>query len=250
MHHEETVKSFQNIIGGKHIISEDNWALSLVRRLGKEHAFLIIEGVDNGTRYTFDAHLVVKDGSNNTKADIIYSEVEVDKLLHVGEKCHSITWNISRAQAVALRALIEAEKARADEGRINYVMLGGSKAGGIFAASLDTSGLDGVITASQASVEDKRRLVEQAIDELSETARGKYQEFKLKASYMSLECVDLLLREGHNCCSWAVVMIQAIQIKYNPGLFKTLVIVNPSSLVQGNTAGDEEPTSGSRCTMF
>lgn len=250
MQKEETTKSFLNIIGGRHIISEDSWALSLVRRLKKEHAFLIIEGIDDGARYTFDAHLVVKEGSNNTKADIIYSEVEVDKLIHIGEKCHSITWNISRAQAIALRALIEAEKARADAGKIDYVMLGGSKAGGVFASTLDASELNSVVKASQASVEDKRMAIDQAIEALPDTPRGKYKAFTLNASYLSTECVDLLLREGHNCCSWAVVMIQAIQIKYHPGLFKTLVIVDPSKLVQGNSAGDEEPSSGSRCTMF
>ncbi|GAG15588.1 unnamed protein product, partial [marine sediment metagenome] len=97
--------SQHNLIGGKHIISNQMWALSLVRKLGREHAFLVTEGMDEGDRFIRETHLIIKDDLKNTKADILVRELDVDELKKLGENCHSKTWSISREQAVALQAL-------------------------------------------------------------------------------------------------------------------------------------------------
>lgn len=235
----------QNVIGGHHVINQNVYALSLVRKFAAQHAYLILESInEQGEHVTHDAHLVVKEGTGNTKADIVYRVIELDQLMEVSEGCHSITWNISREQAEALLALIEAEQGRAENNLINYITLGKSKASGFLGSASKASGSE----ASNDSIQDIRVRINQEIDGLPEDARGKFEEFQLKAKFASMESVDMLLREGHSCISWAIAMIKAMQIDYDPGYFKTLVFVNPNTIVNGNHNGNDDPTT--KCVLL
>lgn len=241
--------ALHNLIGGNHMIDQNVYALSFVRKLAADHAYLILETIDeNGARKTFDAHLVIKEGSGNTKADIVFREISLQNLGEVAEGCHSITWNISRLQSVALRALIDAEKARANQNLINYILFGKSSTSGFITSASKASGSDDYADASKDSVQDIRLKIDRALDDLPEDVSVKYEGFKLKAGYISMESVDMLFREGHNCASWAIAMLKAIQLDYDPGFLKTLVIVNPNGIVNGNHQGENLPNT--HCVIF
>jgi hypothetical protein len=236
----------KTIVGGKHPLNDNLWALSLVRRLGEEHAFLVLEGMLDGMRVAEKIDLKCKPGSNNTKAEIVSREISVQDLVTLGAKCHSITWSIDAAQREALESLVEAEKLRSQANLINYLMLGNSKVSGSVADSAQASGSHVSLHASQSSVQEKRDRINKQLESMPEHSAGRWRKL---ASYMSVESVDMLLRHGHNCYSWSVEVVKAIRLPYQEDSFKELVICNPTSAIKGNSRG-EEISMSSHCTIF
>lgn len=215
----EEKKDFANIIGGNHIINKDIWALSLVRKFNADHGYLIMEGIsDDNQRIIMDAHLVVKTGSNEKKAKIIYRDIsgnnKLQELQKIGQSCSSYTWNISRFQADTFVSLVQSEQQRADEDKINYVQFGPSKISGGFVSLPDDA---------KASL----------------------------GNYSDNAFMDTLLREGHNCGSWAIAMVRALQLpfkgNYVPFIFS---YIPPIDIDNGHHDGDAEPDSTQNCLMM
>lgn len=206
----------RSVVGGQHLLDPNTWALSLVRKIEADHAYLIIEGVDdNQARICMDAHLVVKK-SNERKADIIFRGITFNQLKAVGEACHSFTWTLSKAQAEQLMASIKADKARADNDEINYVMAGKTLVNTFVSNSLWNE--------SKVSLENHSKNVS----------------------------IDALTREGHSCCSWAIAMIKSLHLS-TPDNFTAFIACVPKDLVKGTHNGDEvldEPTTVRRCIMM
>lgn len=193
-----------NLIGGKHKISDEGgglYALSLVRKFKKDHAYLILEGVINGERVVNEAHLVTYDEKKaaiETPKLNMKSKKTVEYLNKIGKSCSCFTWNISHAQATKFLELVNAEM----EKDINYVLPGSTPISGIFASS---------------NPEDKK------MDSVS---------------------VDSLARKGHNCCSWAIAMIETMGLTFTKSWFSFIAVV-PHLEVRGQHNADDkhEPTS-------
>jgi len=205
----------RNLIGNTHEITQNMWALSLVRKMEADHAYLILEGVDEeGGRATHDAHFVVKAGTNNKKGEVVFREyLSISKLREVAEGCHSYTWALEKAQVDRFIEIVRAEQVK----DIDYVMGGKTNISGLFGASLEGAG----------SSESKESLVNSSLNNPS---------------------LDLLLRKGHNCGSWAVGVVQALGLKA-PTSWLSCVIHVPRNEVKGtHNADEEEPTT--RCLMM
>lgn len=247
MRADEERIALKTIVGGKHMISSDVWALSLVRRLDKEHAFLVLEGVYDGGRVATRIDLKCKEGTNNTKAEIVTRELNVTELIDLGADVYSITWNIDTEQRKALLDLIEAEKLRSQAGLINYITLGNSKAGGSVATSTEASGLYASHNASQVSIQESRENIDKQLKLMPEESAGRW---RLLASYISVESLDMLLRHGHNCYSWSVEVVKAIRLEYQESFLKELLVCNPVSAIKGNTRGEDLASTNSTCAIF
>jgi hypothetical protein len=239
--------SLKTIVGGMHIITNDIWALSLVRRLDKEHAFLLLEGVYEGRRVAIRIDLKCKEGTNNTKAEIVSRELNVPELIDLAADLHSITWNINTEQRKALQDLIEAEKLRSEAGLINYIMPGKSKVSGSVAASTEASGSYASHNASQVRIQERRENINKQLTLMPEESAGRW---RLLASYISVESVDMLLRHGHNCYSWSVEVVIAIRLEYQESFFKQLVVRNPVPAIKGNSRGEDQNSTSTHCTIL
>lgn len=209
----DTPAEVRTIVGGQHLLTQENWALSLVRKLEADHAYLILEGVDDDqSRFCMDAHLVIKKGSDGKKADIVNRGLTPHQVKEVGDACHSYTWQISKAKAEQLIGWVKEQKAKADRDEINYVLAGKTKLNTFFNKSL--------INESNESVENHSRNVS----------------------------VDALLVKGHSCCSWAIEMITKLGLP-TPTSFAPFFACIPKNIVQGTNNGDalqEEPTTKCR----
>lgn len=172
----------KSIIGGDHCISKDVWALSLVCKLNKEHAYLILEGVDEKEqRIIRDAHLVIKDGTNNKKAKIIFRTISFEELKAAGAGCHRQTWDVSATRAEAFIKLVEAEQER----DINYLLFGQAPVlAGTFVSMAPAGGYK--------SVDDSKN--------------------NKSLAYVGHSCDMLHRPKGHNCVSWAKAMLKAMQL--------------------------------------
>lgn len=207
----------KNLIGGKHIINEQCGALSLVRKKAKDkehHAYLILETVHGEDAKFYDIHLV-QSKQDKTKASIIQREITVDDIMKVGEDCHSFTWNVNETQMQQLQELINSEIKRANEGKINYIKLGESKVSGKMGASLDNAH--------------------------STASKEKLQTVSTNAS------MQALLRDGHNCYSWARGIVEALGL-ISPKKHWTSFFVADPHRFKGNQVGKQsadldEPTS-------
>lgn len=205
-------KEFTNLIGGEHTINQDIWALSLIRKFNADHAYLVMEGINSEQeRIIMDAHLVQKK-SNPKMADIVYRDISerFDELQAIGQSCSAYTWNINRFQADALVTLIQSEQQRANEDKINYVEFGKAKITGVFVS-------------------------------LPEDA---------KASLGDNASIDALMRDGHNCGSWAIAMVRKLELPFK-GNYMPFLFVRPKSLIQDRHNGDaKEPDSQQKCLIM
>ncbi len=244
---DEERTAMKTIVGGIHLITDAVWALSLIRRLGEEEAFLLLEGISDAKRFAIKIDLKCKPESNNTKAEIVFREINIAELVHLGSNCHSFTWHLSDEKGKALLELIEAEKLRGEAGLINYVMLGNTKVAGSVAGSTEALGLYASLNASQVSVQERRENIDKQLKLMPEQSAKRW---RLLASHISVESVDMLLRHGHNCYSWSVQIIKAIGLEYNESFFKKLIICNPVPAIEGNTMGEDEDSTRSYCAIL
>lgn len=216
----------KTIIGdkaNKHIITQDQWALSLVRKIKKEervrHAYLILEGVDaEGERVIQDIHLVTKKGSDDKKADIVYRDISTEEVIAVGESCASYTWGLTKGTnenpglVEQLIALVEGEKERAKNDEINYVLLGKTPINNTLGVSLE----------NVHSTALKGKMETTSTNSVSAT----------------------LLRDGHNCYSWAKDVVKSLGLPYHKESWMSFFAADPSREVIGNHNGDNnEPTT-------
>lgn len=210
----ENTNEIRNMIGGTHFINEEKWSLSLVRKLGQDHAYLILEGIENGSHVCIQAHLVIKDNTDNKKANIIYDSIGCDKLKQLCQGCNSYTWQITKEQGQALIKMIKDEKAKSDRNEINYVLTGKTKLNTFFNASLTND--------SNASVENKSRNVS----------------------------VDALVVKGHSCCSWSIAMIETLKLPA-PKSFSPVFVCVPKHIIKGSYNADRlEPETTARCSIM
>ena len=208
----------KNIIGGQHDIDQNIWALSLVRKEGADHAYLILEGIDEkGERIIEDMHLVVKKGTNGRKGEVVsrstlyHPTFKLEDIIEVSSDCSSYTWNVNSAQVQKLKELVQSEKQRADKNEINYVLFGDPVLSGIVGASLD----------QMRSTESKEALAKKSDN----------------------HSMDMLLRTGHNCGSWAIAMARALELQFRTS-WLSFVAVYPAKEIQGAHDGDKgEPTT-------
>jgi hypothetical protein len=173
-------KVVKNIIGGEHTIGQNKWALSLVRKFNADHAYLILESLNEKNEpVVMDFHLVVKKDSNEKKGDVVCRNIsnKLEELKEIGESCSSYTWEVNHEQVLKLSQKVKEQKKLADEDKINYVYMGKSKISGGFASLAEDAQVSLGTTSDNASV-------------------------------------DTLLREGHNCGSWAVAMAQDLGLPF------------------------------------
>lgn len=189
-----------NVIGGKQVLTSTVGAISIVRRLGADHCFLVIEGLNNeGKRVMKEAHLgwpTVRDAMGNvvlerghpkkdkTRTQIYYFDVTLTQLQELGENCVYKTWPINVEQKKRLEAKIVQDTKLAAEGRIAYVMFGKTRTGGSSGASSDAVGAG---DSKQASIEKNHSLLES----------------KGSSASSVHESVNASLQRGHSCVSWA-----------------------------------------------
>jgi len=238
---QEPKKSVKCNIGGTHILDDEFGAISLVRRLGQEHSFLVLERFEEGAIRSKVAHLTYKPETNETKAIILYNHMSNAKLTETAAKCHSITWQISKAQMEAFEKLMEVEVARGAAGEINYVMLGKAKVGRVINASVDASLPEASVDASKASIIEKRQQLEEKVAKLSEKTQGQFSKLLPMFEFFTISFLEMLLREGDNCVTWSISVLESIGIyKTNDSKFNPILFANPTSIIDGNINGDEE----------
>ena len=193
----------KTIVGGSHVISNDLWALSLIRREGKHHAYLILEGVDkDGERVMQEVHFHIKEGTDGKKGEVTFGDMPIGKLRKVGEKCNSYTWHLTQEQVEKFNSIIISEQKR----DYDYVHFGKTKTGGLLGDSLESSGSK----QSKQSLENKSG---------------------------GSSCMDALLRKGHNCLSWAKAVVQALELR-TPTSWVSLMVVAPKHELQGTHDGN------------
>lgn len=196
----------KSFIGDKEITHEKA-AISLVRKFDKDHSFLVLEKLDKqGNREMKQAHLFIKEDSNNKKAIIVYKDIDLDALKELSEGCHAITWTLDRDGANYFKSLVEFEVNRSAQGKIDYVITGNSKINGLFGDSLEQSNLD----------------------------NAKKQSEQTNNMYMAS-----LLTHGHNCFSWADAMITALQLEKKQDSWKAVLVKRPMVELKGQVDGDK-----------
>lgn len=208
----EITQDLRTIVGGQHLITPSRWALSLVRKANADHAYLILEGVDeNNERFCMDAHLVVKK-TNERKADIVFRGIPVNQLKEIGDSCHAYTWTLSKEAGETLITTIKSEKARADRNEINYVLAGKTQVNTFISNSLWNESKESLENHSQnASIEG-------------------------------------LTRDGHSCCSWAISMVKSLGLP-TPSSFTPFIVCVPRHVLKNTHNGNlEEPSS--RCSIM
>ncbi len=198
-----------NAVGGRYIIDENQGALSLVRKFGAAHAFLLLEGMMHGKRHMLEIHLVIKEGTENKavpKADIIFWAIDIDRLKKLAAGCYHTSWAVTPEQIRALEMIVVEEQGRANRGEIDYFLPGKAPAAGFFGASLQQSRSEAL---REWSTQHKKGSVS-----------------------------DYLLRSGHNCYSWAASVVRAVGLN-PPTSFVETFIKDPRRTI----VGDAEPTT-------
>lgn len=210
----------KSLIDHIHCISEELYALSLVRKDGQDHAYLILEGVDDsGGRTIADAHLVYKEDTKYTKADIIYRDnITIEQLVEAAINCHAYTWHLMPEKAEALLTLIQAEQERGEKGLITYIPLGDTKPSGLFGASSEKLG-------SQQIQEDLLNSIEKKFSANN------------KVSLISRDALRSLLVSGHNCHSWAEAMVKSLNLP-TPEKWTKFLAYDPKKQINGINNGD------------
>jgi hypothetical protein len=54
-----------------------------------------------------------------------------------------------------------------------------------------------------------------------------------------------LLRDGHNCGSWAFAMVKALQLPFQ-GKYMPFIAFNPKEIIEGQHDGDKESSNNCR----
>ena len=220
-----------NVIGGNQALNDSCCALSLVRNNGGNHAYLILEMIEDGVRKTMKAHLLIKENSDDKKATIVHGPVSIDELVGMqAAGLNSFTWGISRLQARAFVALVEAERERGDNDEIDYVIPGKTSIGGSCGRSLESLGAE---RSTQRS------------EEYLDRFKARYPD--CSAVQISVVSLDSLLREGHNCLTWAESMIKALQLPYCDRLGHVFA-ANPKMTIVG--CHDADAMSQSACCLL
>lgn len=210
-----------SLISQYHSIDNTLWALSLVRKNNTEHAFLVLEGIDEtNNEFIQEIHLTYKkDTPNvNTHAMIVDKRIDYDYLRSYAQNCHAYTWSITIAQANALIALTAMEKERAKNNELIYNIKGNTSTSASIGKSLGSVGL---MASKQSSVEKIEALC------------------KNHGSILSREFLRDLLVQGHSCYSWADAMVKAIQLTPpKENMLIQCVIRNPMT-IKGKQVGEE-----------
>lgn len=247
---EEIPKSIKCNIGGHHILDAEFGAISLVRRLGQEHSFIVLERFEEGGIRSKVAHLTYKPDTRETKAIIIYNHMSNAKLTELAAKCHSITWQISKAKMEAFEMLMQVEVARGEAGEIDYVMLGKTKVNNLIGASVDVSLPEASVESSKASVIEKRERLQEKIAGLSEETKGKFSKLIPMFEFFTISFFEMLLRNGDNCVTWSISVLESLGIyRTDESKFHPILFANPTAIVDGNLDGDEEPDHTTGCVM-
>lgn len=207
----------RNLINPSHFISERQGALSLVRKLGADHAYLVLERLNrDGKRCIVDAHLVIKKGTEKQPrplGHVIYRAITLGDLMKLSMDCHSVTWGVSEDQMETFDEIVKAQQKQAAEDKIEYVVFGKAAAAGSSGASLEQFHSK---VLKDWSVAHKKGSVS-----------------------------DYLLRKGHNCFSWAVAVVLNVGgLKPPQEGFSKCVVRKPYSAVKGTKDGDaDQPTT-------
>jgi len=268
--------TMDNIIGGHHTLSKNDWVLSMVRKFGADHAFLVIEGIQDNQYVAFDAHLVIKEGSQGRKGCIVlrklalaqvesltqethslsatdhfFEAIKCDKsislreLTNKGKGCSSMSWGISKEAVIACIALIEAFKVRGDQDKIDYIVTGKTYSGGIIGQSLDKAGC--------------KESKDNSID-LTQASRDKLKQFKTQiasvdiakalGSELAYTIVDAALRSGHSCVSWARHIVECFDL-HCPKQWHKFIVHQPKQLLQdGKNLNMDEAESTTNCSIL
>lgn len=210
----------KNFIGGKIELTANQSALSIVRKNRAEHAFLVLEAIDeNGERLIYNAHLVKNETSNGTKALVVFKQnVSVQELIAYAADCNAYTWPITQNEMTTVLELIQYELERAQANEINYLL------GGKASALASIVGSTQYLTSTQVSAEK----VEACFKNIE--TKGN----KLTSQVVSRESIRSLLVDGHNCLSWTIAIVKAININV-PNDFTQCLVVNPKKLEGQNT---------------
>lgn len=206
--------TYDNYIGGEHEISQEQGAISLVRRQNRTHAFLVVEYVDDkDEQQVYKIDFVLKEGSQD-KANITCEAMSLDDLCNLGTECYSTTWELSTIKREMLDEHVANEKARADRDEIDYQRVGDSPIAGSLGSSM-----------TKALSPDRK-----------EMQKG------------SSRSCDPLVWKGHNCYSWAVAALRSICITNIPEESVTkFIFKDPRKQLTSTINGD---TYKHRCLLM
>lgn len=235
----------KSILSSSHYLSEEQWAVSIVRKESEDHAFLILEGIDprvsEDTPVIYGISLWVKEGTQHKKARIeIEESLQEARLAEIGKDCSSYTWAITPLQAQILYCFSYLEKERGDKDQINYVLVGSTYWGKGAAFFSKSSGLESV---SKPIVESNFYNYKNSI-----VSRSMPDDVKANVLSVAENSKDSLLRDGHNCLSWAIAMLKTIHL--DVGLIDShsqrFTITKPDRVITGgqHNADTEKPRTG------
>lgn len=230
----ERMFNVYNVVGGKHLISNEAWTVSLVRKKaghGAEHAFLIIEGLYQGNYKIVRADLFVKEGAP-LGSSALFGESGLKGSNYAGN-ASAKTLPGSSGQAVLFasnasgQAMIKMKELMLDElealaGQCEYKTYG--------------------ITAEQAET-----LISQIEKDVG--AKLGYNLFGDGSVYSA----SFLSQRFHSCVSWAIEKLRQINIKVE-GTWHDFILVKTSKILpaakQENVPQEEQTTGVNRCSMM
>ena len=213
------------IIGGKHVLSKEQWAVSIVRKNNSNnHAFIIIEGIEHDDKQVcIKAELVQKSKFNNSnakdsKADVILKPLTdlddaIGRLKKESKVLHAYTWTISKSKKELLIKAIEEETDLKGDKRIDYIKPGKNQVNTFFNKSLDNE--------SKASIKNNSKN----------------------------QSAEAFFGEGHNCMSWAIEKLAKINLPA-PVHFEPFIAAIPSFMIKGQNNGDEIANSKKDCLVM
>lgn len=125
---QQTRKTKFSAIDQTIMVSQDIWAVSLIRRQkakNPEHAYLLIEGLDSHNQGTIARYDLVISKNNNGQSEIImheFSDIPLEevnpfvledliKMAGETDKLYYLTWNITQDEANRLKQDVEQDKA-------------------------------------------------------------------------------------------------------------------------------------------
>jgi len=267
-----------NLIGGAHLLSNKKWVLSMVRKPDATHAFLVIEGMLANKYIAYDAHLVIKEGSNGKKGSIVFRQlalsqvesltqqtntpssaghylqsikcdksVSLKELQNKGKGCSSMSWGISREQAIACIALIEAFKIRGEEDKIDYIVTGKTYTGGFFGHSLETTGC-------KESKDKSGELAQESRDKLHQfrTNIASIDMSKALSTELAYNLVDASLCSGHSCVSWARHIVECLDLNFPKDKdWHKFIVHQPKNLLKdGKNLNMDEAEPTTNCSIL
>lgn len=200
--------SYYSAVYPQSMVDKDIWALSIIRKENKNHAYIILEGLKDNEPIAWEAHLF--DSGVDTvqpKAGILFEVMDDDKLYYVSKECNCMSWDFEANRFEELKNIIEIYQQSAEIKEINYQVYGDAITVGAVGGSLETFG----------SEDSRNNSVNNSNNSVSQYA----------------------LRKGHNCYSWAVEVVSKLSFEV-PQHWTGFFVSDPKRQIIGRKKVDNE----------